>query len=310
MRGKGRTISVVRALAERQHGVFARRQLVGLGIRPKLIDRWLDAGRIVTVRRGVYALSERLLARHGRWMAAVLAVGPDAALSHGSGGALWRVAREPGGLIHVTTPRRPRAQDGIALHCLPLAADEVTVHDGIPVTTPARTLFDIASRVSFAELARAAREAEYLRLFEGPSLPELLARYPGKAGSRHVRRLLEEGWSAAPTRSALEARFTDFIREYDLPRPERNALIELPRRVLEVDFLWRDAQLVAELDGYEAHGARQAFEGDRERDLELQVAGFRVVRITWRRLRSRRAELARSIDSLIAAAAADPHARP
>ena len=115
---------------------------------------------------------------------------------------------------------------------------------------------------------------------------------------RAVRRLLDAGWSAAPTRSELEADFQVFIDRYDLPRPERNALIDLPTRRVEVDLLWRSARLVVELDGYASHGTKHAFEDDRERDRMLQLAGLRVVRVTWRQLHRDQRALARDLRSL------------
>jgi very-short-patch-repair endonuclease/predicted transcriptional regulator of viral defense system len=299
MRGKGRTISVVREVAERQHGVFARRQLLALGVGSKLIDYWLETRRIDTVYQGVYAFSEALLSRYGRWLAAVLAVGPEAALSHRSAAALWGIRQQASGPVEITTRRKPKQRAEIRLHYLPLEADEVTVHDGIPVTTPGRTLFDIAHALRPHELEQAMREADYLRLTGGPSLPELAERYPGRTGMRAVRRLLDAGWSGAPTRRELEARFNSFIDEYEFRRPERNALIQLTDRRVEVDFLWRSARLVVELDGYAAHGTRHAFEDDRERDRLLQLAGFRVVRVTWRQLHGDPAALARDLRALL-----------
>jgi len=302
MGGKRRTIDVVRKLAERQHGVFARRQLLARGIGPDLIDNWLATGRIETVHRGVFAFSDVLLTRHGRWMAGVLAIGPDAVLSHGSAAALWEIRHQPSGPADITATRRPKRRAGLTLHCLPLELDERTTRLRIPVTTPGRTLFDIAHGLRRHDLERAMREADYRRLTGGPSLPELLRRYPRRTGVRAIRRLVAQGWSGSPTRQELELRFAEFIDEFDLPRPERNALVDLPGRRVEVDFLWRAALVVVELDGYAAHGTRQAFEDDRDRDRHLQLAGFRVVRVTWRQLHADRAALARDLRALISGA--------
>ncbi len=301
MRGKLRTISVVRRLAGRQHGVFAKRQLLALGIEAWRIERWLSDGRIESVYRSVYAFSRDVLSREGWWMAAVLASGSGAALSHASAGTLWRIRSYRGGPTHVTTSRKLLPLRDVIRHCVPIAPDEMTVHAGIPVTTPGRTLFDIAHALRPHELEQAMREAEYHRLMSGPSLPVLLERYPGKTGATAVRRLLERGWSEAPTRRELESRFTGFIDEYNLPRPERNALIDLKSRRVEVDFLWRSARLAVELDGSAAHGTRRAFEDDRERDRLLQLAGFRVVRVTWHQLEARPVQLARDLRSMQAA---------
>jgi hypothetical protein len=293
-----RTISVVRELADRQHGVFARRQLVELGIGPHLIDHWLRRDQIDVVERGIYALSRKLLTREARWMAAVLGAGPDAVLSHLSAAAHWGI-RSHRGPPEVTTARKIKKRPGRLPHCLPLAADEITIHDGIRITTPGRTLFDIAHELRPSDLNKAMRETEYQRLTAGPSLPELVARYPGRTGIAAVKRLLEEGWSDSPTRGELELRFSTFIHQHALPQPERNALIDLPGRRVEVDFLWRQPRVIVELDGYATHGTRQAFEDDRERDRLLQLAGFKVIRVTWRQVSRRSRQLARDLRSLL-----------
>ena len=288
----------MRELAERQHGVFTRGQLIARGVGPKVIDRCLTEHRIEPVYRGVHAFSRELLSCEGRWMAAVLAAGAGAVLSHQSAATLWGIRRPQAGPIHVTTRRKVARRPGLVLHFIPFGEDEVTVHAEIPVTTASRTLFDIAHYVRPHELERAMREAEYRRLNEGASLDALAERYRGRTGMRAVRRLLDAGWSAAPTRSELEADFMVFIDRYDLPPPERNALIDLPTRRVEVDLLWRSARLVVELDGYASHGTKHAFEDDRERDRMLQLAGLRVVRVTWRQLHRDQRALARDLRSL------------
>ena len=291
----------MRELAERQHGAVARRQLLELGLGSRLIDHWREVERIKAVHRGVYALSEVLLSQQGRWMAAVLAVGSDAVLSHDSAAALWGIRRGRAGPIHVTVSRRLSRRPGLILHRLPLTPDEQTTRDGIPVTTVGRTLFDIAHSLRPRELEQAVREADYRRLSGGPSLPELVERYPRRTGVQAVRRLLERGWSEAPSRSELESRFAAFVDEYGLGEPERNALIDLGNRRVEVDFLWRRRRVAVELDGYAAHRTRHAFEDDRERDRLLQRAGFKVVRVTWRQLHAERSSLARDLRAMLVA---------
>ena len=160
----------MRELAERQHGVFTRGQLIARGVGPKVIDRCLADHRIEPVYRGVHAFSRELLSCEGRWMAAVLAAGAGAVLSHQSAATLWGIRRPQAGPIHVTTPRKVARRPGLVLHFLPFREDEVTVHADIPVTTASRTLFDIAHYVRPHELERAMREAEYRRLSEGASL--------------------------------------------------------------------------------------------------------------------------------------------
>lgn len=214
-------------------------------------------------------------------MAAVLACGPGAALSYRAGGAHWQLVRDRGPCA-VTVPQARRSRPGIQVHHARLPADEVTVHEGIPVTTVPRTLFDLAAVLPERQLERAVNEAEVLRLWDELSLDRLLARYPRHRGNRAVRAALHGRRAGATvTRSELEEMFLAAIDAAGLPRPEINALVE----GFEVDAVWREARLVVELDGRDAHGTALAFERDRGRDRVLQVAGWRPVRITHRQLR-------------------------
>ena len=151
------------------------------------------------------------------------------------------------------------------------------VHDGIPTSTPARTLLDLAAVASGRALEQALDEAEILRL-TGPQT--LLDRYPRRRGAAGLRVLFFAGRSPTPTRTDLEDRFLTFVDHHRLRRPETNSLVD----VYEVDAVWRDARLIVELDGFATHGTRRAFERDRERDRRLTVAGWRVIRLTWRHL--------------------------
>jgi hypothetical protein len=219
-------------------------------------------------------------------MAAVLYCGHGAVLSHRSAAALWRIRSPSGRAIEVTAPVRSGSRGSIHWHHAMLPADEVTTEDGIPVTTPTRTIFDLSVVLSVDAVERAMREAERLRLYDSLSLEDLLARYPRRRGvcaireCLHRRRELPEGVS----REELEARFVIFLDRAGLPRPQANAWLTVRERRFQVDCLWRAQRLIAELDGHATHGTRMAFESDRERDRLLHVAGWRVVRITWRQL--------------------------
>jgi very-short-patch-repair endonuclease len=261
---------VIAAFAERQHGVVGRRQLLAAGVSERAIKHRARAGRLHPLYRGVYAVGHRVLSQRGRWMAATLAA--DGVLSHRSAGALW-VIRQWQGRIDITTPRTRRARPGLLLHRAVLAPDEITVRDGIPVTTPARTLLDLARVLQRHQLQQAINEAEILRL-EGPH--QLASRYPTKRGTRALRTL------APPTHTKqdLEARFHTFLNDRRFPRPQTNTVIEGK----EVDFAWPDRRLIIELDSWEYHRTRQAFEEDRQRDRHLAARGWRVIRITWRDL--------------------------
>lgn len=287
-------------VAGRQHGVVARAQLVALGLGRGSIDKRVALGRLLTLYPGVYAVGHRALTRHSRFMAAVLSCGPDAVLSHRSAAVLWRIRDDWGGAIEVTTRQKAHSRGPIRRHSSRLPADELTVEDGIPVTTVPRTVLDLAA-VSPPEAVEAAlRQAEYLRLSDPLSLPDLLARHPGRRGARAVRTALERrGETAGRTRSRFEERFVAFLDRQDLPRPQFNAPLAAAGRDYVVDCLWPGARLIAELDGWEAHGIRSAFREDRARDRRLAVAGYRTTRITWDQLDDEAAVLAADLRDLL-----------
>lgn len=276
--------AAVAALAEAQHGVVGRDQLAALGAGRGAIERWLGRGRLHRLHRGVYAVGHRAVSRDGRRLAAVLASGAGARLGRRSAGALWEVRESSRTRVEVIVPVARRPRPGIELFRSPLLPDEVTSHRGIPVTTPARTLLDLAAVLAPAALERALARAEMLRLADATSLEALVARHPGRAGTPALRRLLGGVGSPAFTRSELEARFLAFLDARALPRPHTNTWLTIAGRAVEVDCLWAEEGLVVELDGYAAHGTRAAFEGDRARDRALQAAGLRVLRVTWRQL--------------------------
>jgi very-short-patch-repair endonuclease len=306
IRGEPHSLSAeeaIRRVAERQHGVVTRSQIRDLGLGKGLIDHRLATRRIDEVHRGVYALNEVLLTREGRWLAAALAIGDGGALSHHSAAVLWRIRRGSGLPPHVTCPRALRPRPGINLHRLPLADDEITREREIPVTTPARTLLDLAASLGPTALRRAAREAEFLQLAStGPSLPELVERYPGRTGIRAARALLDAGWGGGRTKSNHEERFLTLIERAGLPKPEINAIVDVDGEWFEVDFIWRRARLIAEVDDLSSHGTPSAFEADRRRDRVLQAAGFHVLRFTSRQIATEARELTRDLCRLIDAA--------
>lgn len=272
----------IAALATRQGGVVSHEQLLDLGVGRRAIEYRLATGRLHRLYRGVYAVGHRAIAPRGRLTAAILACGRNALLSHRSGGAHWGMLQTSPSVVDVTVPGRARAgQRGIRLHSVRrLDARDRILHEGIPVTTVARTLLDLAEVLPPPELKRAAEAAERMGLFNGRAIDELCGRSPGRRGLRPLRSLLNEGSIEPATRSELESRFLDLCRSSELPRPRVNVWIA----GLEVDFLWPEQRLVVELDGYAYHRTRAAFERDRERDATLKVAGYEVLRITHRRL--------------------------
>jgi very-short-patch-repair endonuclease len=281
IRGKRESRGVelrIEGIAAEQHGLICRAQLADLGLGEDAIDHRLTLGRLIRVHRGVYAVGHRLLTQRGRWLAAVLAAGEGAVLSHRSAAGLWGLPASGGRDIDVTVPSNRRATDGIAIHRTKLDPSEITKRGPIAVTTPTRTLLDLASQIEGPPLERAIREAIYLRLTSTASLARCLSQHQGRRGSRVLRSALPE--TAGRMRSDLERDFIAFLRRHRLPLPELNAVIEGK----EVDCVWRAKRLIVELDGGAAHDTPHAFEEDRARDADLLAAGWPVMRITSRRL--------------------------
>lgn len=286
-------------LAERQHGVVSYGQLLELGLGRGVIHRRVGAGLLHPVHRGVYCVGHRRIPVRGRWMAAVLACGPTALLSHGSAALLWGLLMTSGARIDVMTARRTRHnRRGIALHrTRRLHPDDRSLTDGIPVTSVARTLLDLAPRLPVRRLARAIDQADRRELLDLRAVEGLLRRSRGHHGRRPLLRALR-GYRTPPvTRSELERRFADLCRSAGLPGPQTNVVIE----GVEVDAAWLAQRLVVELDGYEYHRTRARFEGDRARDADLLVAGYRVLRITQRRLESDAVGVMTTVRRLLAA---------
>jgi hypothetical protein len=229
-------------------------------------------------------------------MAAVLAIGPGAVLSHRAGGAHWEIARW-NGIPEVTTVRKAPSRDRIRVHHARLPPDEITTHRGIPITTVPRTLLDLAGVLPQRRVERAINEAEVQRRWDALSLAQLLHRYPRRKGTRAIRAALHNRREGATyTRSELEERFLALVDGAGLPRPEINAIIE----GLEVDAVWRTARLVVELDGRSTHDTVEAFERDRERDRKLQLAGWRPIRVTARQMAKQRPALIADLTRLLA----------
>lgn len=272
----------VAGLAGGQHGVVARRQLRALGIGARAIEWRLEHARLHPVHRGVYAVGHRALTREGRWMAAVLAAGEGAVLSHRSAGALWGIVSWTG-RHEVTAPRR-RALPGLRVSEVP--PDERGLAAGIPVTSVPRTLLDLAGVLAPERLARAADRADTRRLFDPLSLADLVARHPGRRGIAAARAVAGRD-RVLETRSDLEDDFLAYLERHAIPLPATNVALSLGTERIVADCLWPDAALLVELDSRSWHDAREAFESDRRRDRRVAaVLGLRTVRVTSRQLRS------------------------
>jgi very-short-patch-repair endonuclease/predicted transcriptional regulator of viral defense system len=292
----------IAALAGRQHGVVALPQLKALGITASAVRDRVASGRLHRVHRGVFAVGHPILKTEGRFMAAAFACGPGAVLSHRSAAALWDLRQTDRALIDVTAPTR-RSRRGIDVHgSRTLQPADVTTVNGIPCTTVARTLLDLAEVVDRRGLERAYERAEILRMLDTRAVQEVLDRAAGRRGAAMLQSILgDNSLGDAITRSELEERFLAICKSSRLPRPRVNAYIDLYGGGVEVDFLWRRERLIVETDGHASHGTRAAFERDRARDRRLTIAGWRVVRFTWRQVVRERDEVASTLALLLAA---------
>ena len=281
------------ALASAQHLVFELGQLRDLGLTTSTIYRRVASARLHRVYHGVYSLiPSQLLTRDGRFMAAVLACGPGAVLSHRSAAALLELRRTDRARIDVTVPvRSHREHPGIEVHrSTTLEPSDTTRVNGIPCTTVARTLLDLAEGVDRRGLERACDQAEVMEVFDLRALQDQLVRNPTRRGARLLRSVLVEHYIGSTiTWSELEERFLGRIREAGAPRPELNQWIVLPDGgpPIRGDFVWRAQRAIVETDGYRTHGTRQAFEDDRRKDQRLTIARWRGIRVTRRQLEYR-----------------------
>jgi predicted transcriptional regulator of viral defense system len=270
--------ALIAAVAATQHGLITSRQLTQLGLDHNAIEYRLRIGRLHRVYRGVYAVGHLPTSPLARAAAAVYACGPGAALSHGAAGVLWGMATEWVSPIEVTTPGRHRIPN-IGAHRSRLDPRDVTLHHGILVTTPARTLLDIACKPPHdTTLTRAYSQATIHGYLHHAEVDDVLARHAGSRGAGRLRAV--HAPDEAPSRSEFEDRFTWFAKRYGLPTPQTNRRV----RGHEVDAFFPQHGVVVELDGYRYHKDREAFEDDRDKDADLTEAGLVVVRITWPRL--------------------------
>jgi hypothetical protein len=275
MRGLDAIEIEIHALAARQHGLVARRQLLGLGLGEDAIDHRLSNGRLRRLHRGVYALGHAQLRREGRTLAVVLSVGDDAVLSHRSAAGLWGLRPWGGTFVEVSIlgAKGVRRRPGRIVHrSADLPHDERTVERGVPVTTVPRTLLDLAAVVPAHHLRRAVERAELAELFDLVAVRRVLDAHPGRPGSRALTALLADfaQHGETPTRSDLEAILLQVCLDTGLPRPQVNRY----DGIRETDFRWPDHRLIVEVDSWTFHGrTRRAFDGDRARDRALLREG-------------------------------------
>jgi very-short-patch-repair endonuclease len=293
-------------IAGRQHGLVTHRQLVAIGIRGSAITRRVATGRLQRIYRGVYAVGHLQQTSEARWIAAVMAGGPGAVLSHLDAAALWRIYDGAGARIHVTTTARSsRAVRGVQVHrARRLHPDDVTVKDGIPVTTLARTLVDLTDLLASDRILRAIREAEFLQLLDLDTLNAAVQRAHGRGRLSGLKQALGHHTPGQIVREELEHRFLELVREAGLPPPETNVKIEARGRRYEIDCLWREQRVAVELDSRAAHARTTAFEPDRRKDAALNAIGLRPLRFTWLRVTNEPDDVIAELDATLAQAAA------
>jgi very-short-patch-repair endonuclease len=284
------------ALARRQHGVVTRQQLLEFGLSAQSIKHRVARGRLHSVVRGVFAVGRPELTQHGRWMAAVLSCGPEAALSHDDAGALLGIRRRRSGAIEVSIPfGAPRRRPGIIVHRRRnLTADDITVRNGIPVTTPVCTLIDLATRLEKGQLEAAINEADKRDLIDFELFPSVLNKLAPRPGLGVLRKTLDRS-TFTLTDSELERRFLPIARKAGLPPPETQRYVNGFR----VDFYWSDLGLVVETDGLRYHRTPAQQARDRRRDQAHSAIGLTALRFTHDQVRFEPDQVRETLSSVI-----------
>jgi hypothetical protein len=300
------------AIAERSgshHGVITTEELVDAGLSRNAIRKRAARGALHRLYPGVYTVGDPLVHLHGRWFAAVRACGEGAVLSHRDAAMLWGLLPSSRRRIDVTSPtQRGRKLDEIDHHHAVLLPRDVADHEGIPCTSPPRTLLDIAVVVASRPLERAYEQAWILRLVDVGALADVLARAPRHRGATPLRALVERHHGGRTlTRSDLEELFLALVDGAALPRPELNVRLPVPGEELEVDCLWPAKRLVVELDSRRYHRDNPlAFSRDRRRDRLLRLAGYEPVRITDEELSERPGEVIEAVTAFLGARSSSP----
>lgn len=295
----------IAALGSRQHAVFALDQLEAIGVSRQAVYKRAKQGRLHRIYPAVYSLVPReLLRREGHWMAAVLACGRGAVLSHRLAAALYDLRRTDRANIDVTVPGRSRrGHRGIDVHCsITLTTADVATVNGIPCTTIARTMLDLAEVVDRRSVERAYDQAEILQVFDLRALEDQIARNSTRPAARVVKSILNEHYiGSTATQSELEEAFLALVRKLGLPPPRVNQWIDLGdgEPMIWADFVWHEQRVIVETDGRRVHGTHQARERDPRRDQRAMVANWRPMRTTWRQVMRRPWELEPTLLQLV-----------
>jgi hypothetical protein len=268
-------------LAGRQFGVLSGAQLREVGVGRGAVQNAMRAGRLHRVHHGVYAVGHTSLRPEGQRLAAVLACGPGAVLSHRSAASHWKLLATDQQRIDVTATRARHPVPGIRLHTSrSLDAQDTTNHEGIPITTVHRTLLDLAATARADQLENALAQAMHLQLYDQRAIDDVIARSNGHRGTR----ILAEATEQEPqiTKSMWEIRMLRLVRSANLPEPVCNKALHAPDHGECIpDFYWPAYGVIVETDGWEAHRTLAAFRSDRAKDAALTAAGYKVLRFTW-----------------------------
>lgn len=282
-------------VARRQHGVVSTRQLAEFGFPPRTITRWAQDGKLHRLHRGVYAVGHEALSWEGRLFGAVLANEPAVA-SHRTAAWIWGVLRARPGTFHLTAPTRRHRKERVVVHFARLAPEDVMTVGAIPVTSPARTVLDLAPDESTRDLGRLLQRTDEHELLDRRRFEALLARaggHPGRAKLAEALSLYQP--EAATLRSDVERRFRRLVLAAGLPSPQTNVVVE----GYELDTYWEAEGFAVEIDSYATHGSRLSFEEDPKRVDDLLLAGIETIRVTDVRLeREPRQTIARIADHL------------
>ena len=303
-------------LAQRQHGVFALDQLCELGMTASGVRYRCATGRLHRIHTGVYSLVPReLLPREGLYMAAVLACGPGAVLSHRSAARLHELRPWGHTKIEVTIPTRStRSHPGVAVHRSTTLTDKDVTHvNNIPCTTVHRALLDLAEVVTQRQLERAFDQADILEALDLNAINDQLARNPTRPGAKACKQVLATHYiGRTPTWSENEERLLEITRGLGLPDPDTNQFIVLDDGgpAIRVDFVWRDQRVIVEADSRKWHSSKQRQEIDRRRDQRLTAAGWRVIRTSWRQMTFQPDELRRALVKLLGPASPNGQEKP
>jgi very-short-patch-repair endonuclease len=300
---KGRTPPELAELATRQHGVVSAQQLASLGYSRNLIVSEADSGRLLPLHQRVYAVGHRRLTWYSHCWAAVLGAEPAegaawrAVASHYSAAYLWGLLRYRPETMHVTAPTRRRTKRRFVVHFSSILAEEDrAVREGIPVTSLARTFLDLAIRARPEQMEGYLERAEDRELLDLAAVEDILSRAGGHRGRGPLSRAIAL-YSPDPSfiRSQFERRFRRLVKAAGLSAPSMNFNVA----GFELDAYWPDLRFAVELDLYETHGSRAAFERDRQRQEELKLLGIEMIRITAPRLKREPQVVIRNLATLL-----------